>query len=120
MTQGRISQIAKEFGGWARFQKVLMALLKGLCNGANSSSVLDVETSWLAKTYLPLLAENPDNHSSVEIVKEVGALLLVYKHKMFCAILRETSIQTKATILGHLFRLLREELREEFTQMLLI
>jgi len=118
MTQGRISQIAKEFGGWARFQKVLMALLKGLCNGTNSPEVLDVETSWLAKTYLPLLAENPDNHSSVEIVKEIGALLLVYKHKMFCAILRETSIQTKATILGHLFRLFSEELREEFIEML--
>jgi hypothetical protein len=118
MTQGRISQIAKEFGGWARFQKVLMALLKGLCSGANSSDKLDVETSWLAKTYLPLLAENPDNHSSVEIVKEVGALLLVYRHKMFCAILNETPILTKATILGHLFRLLREELREEFIEML--
>jgi hypothetical protein len=118
MTQGRISQIAKEFGGWARFQKVLMALLKGLCNGTNSPEVLDVETSWLAKTYLPLLAENPDNHSSVEIVKEIGALLLVYKHKMFCAILNETSIQTKATILGHLFRLFSEELREEFIEML--
>lgn len=120
ITQGRISQIAKEFGGWARFQKVLMALLKGLCNGDNSPEVLEVETSWLAKTYLPLLAENPDDHSSVEIVKEVGALLLVYRHKMFCAILSETPIQTKATILGHLFRLFSEELREEFTEMLLI
>jgi len=118
ITQGRISQIAKEFGGWARFQKVLMALLKGLCNGDNSPEVLDVETSWVAKTYLPLLAENPDNHSSVEIVKEVGALLLVYRHKIFCAILKETPIQTKATILGHLFRLFSEELREEFTEML--
>ncbi|MGI2907952.1 hypothetical protein [Tolypothrix sp. VBCCA 56010] len=119
MTQGRISQIAKEFGGWTKFQKVLSALLEGLSNGDNATHVQDVETSWLAKTYLPLLAENPDNHSSVEIVKEIGALLLVYRHKMFCAILSEMSIQTKATILGHLFRLFSPELREEFTEMLL-
>ena len=119
MTQGRISQIASEFGGWAKFKTILFALLKGLSNGANATSVQDVETQWLAKTYLPLLAENPDNHPSVEIVKLVGALLLVYRHKMFCAILRETSIQTKATILGHLFRLFSPELREEFLEILL-
>ncbi|MGI8504643.1 MAG: hypothetical protein ACR2LR_26460, partial [Hassallia sp.] len=119
MTQGGISRIAKEFGGWTKFQNVLFALLEGLSNGDNATSVQDVETQWLAKTYLPLLAENPDNHSSVEIVKEVGALLLVYRHKMFCAILSETSIQTKATILGHLFRLFSPELREEFLEILI-
>ena len=119
MTQGRISQIASEFGGWAKFKTILFALLEGLSNGANATRVQDVEISWLAKTYLPLLAENPDNHSSVEIVKEIGALLLVYRHKMFCAILRETPIQTKATILGYLFRLFSPELREEFLEILL-
>jgi transcriptional regulator with XRE-family HTH domain len=95
VTQGRISQIVAEFGGWKSFKKILAVLL-GLYRGTNNFSSLSDEEQWLARNYLPGLLDQPPEVA----IQEVGLVIRAYGVSTFLRILAASTPQTQARLLA--------------------
>lgn len=104
ISQGRVSQIAKEVGGWAILKK-LLALLVKYPNGANNSAPPDVgeDILWWSQNYLPPIL---DDCTPVEVVAEVVYFVANYGIKAFeqaLALVDEgIKIRLTAAIASHL------------------
>ncbi len=98
LSQGRISQIAAQFGGWKLYKQLLVLLYKSLYRPTNISvdeaPPLDEEQLFVANTYLPLLgSEEP--FDSLPTLLQVAQ---TYGVKAFGQILSRTSSTTMAQL----------------------
>lgn len=110
VTQGRISQVAAKYGGWKAYKKLLAVVFNSIYRGANNSDPIDEEQEFIAKTYLPLAADE----SPPDAVQAVIDCLQVYGWRVFQAILAATSIETRGRLLAALVSGLPQGLQEEF------
>ena len=110
LTQGRISQIAAELGGWKVFKKILAVLLKSLYSTPNNLEPLSEDESWTAKTFLPLVFDEPPE----QILKEVANSLQIYGEQVFESILVAMPRELRPRLLGLLVGVLSPDLQQEF------
>jgi hypothetical protein len=110
VTQGRISQIAAKYGGWKAYKKILAVVFNSIYRGANSSETLDEEQEFIAKTYLPLAADE----SPPDAIQAVVDCIQVYGWRVFQAIIAATSLETRGRLLAALVSGLPQGLLEEF------
>jgi transcriptional regulator with XRE-family HTH domain len=111
VTQGRISQIASEVGGWKALKKILASLLEVLHRTTNIFEPLGEDELWMAQTFLPLAVTEDVS----EATKQVTFVAKVYGWKTFKAILTATPIKTKSQLLTLLVGLLPPLVQEEFS-----
>jgi hypothetical protein len=108
ITQGRLSQIAAEFGGWKVLRKILAALLDGFNSATNNFSGLSEEERWMAQTYLPLVVN--------EALSEIGIAVRAYGVKAFLRILQSCSQATQGRLLSRIFEVMPEGMRQELRE----
>lgn len=113
LTQGRISQIASEFGGWKALKKILAVLLSIPYSTAKDSKdaseqFTDSELEWMSKTYLPLVINEED---SVKVVSEVVQIISVCDFKQFQRILIMMPLPSQAKLLACILVVLPDWLR---------
>jgi hypothetical protein len=112
ITQGRLSQIAAEFGGWGVLRKILAALLDGFNSVTNNFSGLSEEERWLAETYLPLVV----NEAHSEALSDIGITVKAYGVKGFLRILESSPLPTQVRLLSRIFEAMPEGVRQELTE----
>lgn len=112
ITQGRLSQIAAEFGGWQVLRKILAALLDGFNSVTNNFLGLSEEERWLAQTYLPLVVD--ETHP--EALSEIGIALKAYGVKGFLRILEFSPLPTQIRLLSRIFEAMPEGVRQELRE----
>jgi hypothetical protein len=112
ITQGRLSQIAADFGGWGVLKKILAALLDGFNSVTNNLSGLSEEEKWLAQTYLPLIV----NETHSEVLSEIGIVVKAYGVKAFLRILGSCSLPTQVRLLSRIFEVMPEGVRQELRE----
>jgi len=105
INRSRIAQIAKEFGGWKQFRKLLVALIYKTIRSANN---LSEKEKWLAQTYLPLAIED-----GADPLKEGAFVVKTYGFKAFQRILEAIPLKTQNRCLTELLRLLPSEVVNE-------
>lgn len=110
LTQGRISQIASEVGGWKVFKKILAVLLRSLYSTPNNLEPLGEEESWIAKTFLPLVFDEPPE----QVLKEVVSLLQICGEQVFESILVAMPRELRPKLLSLLVGLLPPDVQQEF------
>jgi len=110
ITQGRLSQIATEFGGWNQLKRLLVALYKRLYSAANNRQddaiALEPDFFWIAQTYLPVLVNDwlkGDEPMTAESVMEV---IKVAGWTRFWGVIQEMPITAVAKFMGVLGGLL--------------
>jgi hypothetical protein len=108
ITQGRLSQIASEFGGWGVLKKLLAALLDGNNSATNNFSGLSEEERWMAQTYLPLVVN--------EALSEIGIAVKAYGVKGFLRILQSSPQATQVQLLSRIFEVMPEGMRQELRE----
>jgi hypothetical protein len=108
ITQGRLSQIAAEFGGWKVLKKILAALLDGFNSATNNFSSLSEEERWMAQTYLPLVVN--------EALSEIGIAVKAYGVKGFLRILQSSPQATQVQLLSRIFEVMPEGMRQELRE----
>jgi hypothetical protein len=108
ITQGRLSQIAAEFGGWGVLKKILAALLDGNNCATNNFSGLSEEERWMAQTYLPLVVN--------EALSEIGIAVKAYGVKGFLRILQSSPLSTQGRLLSRIFEVMPENMRQELRE----
>ncbi|WP_414588391.1 hypothetical protein [Scytonema sp. PCC 10023] len=114
ITQGRISQIGKEFGGWLIFKKLITELLSSFTNinfPASSQFVLD--KNWIREVYLPLLVRAGDIQPT-ETIREVFQLISVCGWQNFRKVIKSVAIDVKATLLKYLLSILPQDILSIF------
>ena len=105
ITQGRLSQIAVEFGGWGVLKKILASLLDGNNSTTNNFSGLSEEERWLAQTYLPLVVN--------EALSEIGIAVKAYGVNGFLRILQSCSFSTQVRLLSRIVEVMPEGVQQE-------
>jgi hypothetical protein len=108
INRSRIAQIAKEFGGWKQFRKLLVALITNSIRTANNLSEEEESLKSLAKTYLPIKIEE-----GADPLEEVSFLVKTYGSKAFQRILGAIPLKTQNRYLTELLRLLPNEVVNE-------
>jgi hypothetical protein len=111
ITQGRLSQIAAEFGGWGVLRKILAVLLDGFNSGTNNFSGLSEEERWLAQTYLPLVVN--------EALSEIGIAVKAYGVKGFLRIFESCSLPTQVRLLSRILEVMPEGVRQELREVVM-
>jgi hypothetical protein len=111
VSQGRIAQIAAEYGGWGEFKKLLGTLLGVTYRLPNNFPPLDEEQELIANTYLKAAAESDPPPEAVEAMFHTAQ---VYGWRVFEAILAATSPETRGRLLAALVSGLSPALRDEF------
>jgi hypothetical protein len=112
ITQGRLSQIAAEFGGWGVLRKILAALLDGFNSATNNFSGLSEEERWLAETYLPLVV----NETHSEALSEIGIAVRAYGVKGFLRILQFSPLPTQVRLLSRIFEVMPEGVQQDLRE----
>jgi hypothetical protein len=112
ITQGRLSQIASEVGGWQVLRKILATLLDGFNSVTNNFSGLSEEERWLAQTYLPLVVD--ETHP--EALSEIGIAVKAYGVKGFLRILQFSPLPTQVRLLSQIFEVMPEGVRQELRE----
>ncbi|MGI2906970.1 PriCT-2 domain-containing protein [Tolypothrix sp. VBCCA 56010] len=121
ITRSRIAQIAQDFGGWTQLRKLLVLLYRSLNSKINNSENVtppgeepDSTLLWMANEYLPLLAANPDDSPSAEVVENIFDIISVEGWKRFKVALQLTDRTSKMGVLAHLIALFPDQWWEEF------
>jgi hypothetical protein len=110
MTQGRISQIGKEFGGWSIFSKLITELLSSFLEAKTQNHTqFDEEERWVKDVYLPLLVHG-GNIQPVEAIKEVSQLISVYGWQTFRRFIQSVAIDVKTTLLEYLLLIIPQDI----------
>jgi len=105
INRSRIAQIAKDFGGWKVFRKMLVALIYKSLRTANN---LSEQEKWLAETYLPL-----EIQEGADPLKEGAFVVKNYGVKAFQTFLESVPLKTQNKWLTKLLRLLPSEVVNE-------
>ncbi|MEO0936309.1 MAG: hypothetical protein AAFY21_22095 [Cyanobacteria bacterium J06641_2] len=103
ITQGTVSKIASQFGGWSSLKKIFQTLLDSLYSDWNISDGADIPENTKEcipglSAYLPSLAA-----PEVSILEAVGALVEVLEvmgEKVFKAILANLDVTARGKLLG--------------------
>ncbi|MEC4818662.1 MAG: hypothetical protein SAK29_36115, partial [Scytonema sp. PMC 1069.18] len=116
MTQGRISQIGKQFGGWLVFTNLITELLSSFLE-PNQSDItqFDEDERWIKDVYLPLLV-HAGEIQPILAVKEVIELISVYGWQTFRKLLGSVAIDIKAILFEYLAGMIPEEIISIFRQ----
>lgn len=103
ITQGRISQIFQQLGGWSLWKKIISLLIESLNRTTNNFSQqlkdLTSEEEWLALEWLPaLVSEFLDEPERV--AKDIAAIVKNQGWKSWTRIMNAASAEVKAGILA--------------------
>ena len=103
ITQGTVSKIASQFGGWASLKKLFQTLLDSLYSDWNISDGTELDSE--EKEYVPGLIEYLPTLASpqISVLEAVGALVEVLEvmgKKVFRAILHNLDPATRGKLLG--------------------
>lgn len=113
--QERISQLAKEFGGWKQIVKLIENTLKGI-NCKNKSSKENFEDDeWIIQTYLPLIADDFENEP-IDAIKNLIEVASVYgwrKFQEFIATLVDETQQKFIEVIFYVYELINKSFIEE-------
>jgi hypothetical protein len=107
ISQPLIAKIASQFGGWKCLLKILLALLDPLNSASNNLESLTDEEKWLARTYLPLVLDDPPEDS----IEQIGSVIQVYGISAFLRILNAATPQFQARLLALVIQALPVGLR---------
>ncbi|MEO1183717.1 MAG: DNA primase, partial [Cyanobacteria bacterium J06636_27] len=108
ITQGTVSKIASQFGGWSSLKKIFQTLLDSLYSERNifdGEGLTDEEKDYIPglSEYLPSLAA-----PEVSVLEAVGALVEVLEvmgEKVFKTILANLDVTTRCKLLGKILPL---------------
>lgn len=117
ITQERVSQIAKQLGGWKALKELLVLLLTTNNNETYISSPPDDDLVWAAQHYLPLLVFNPDCLPPSQVIAQVLEIASVYGWEKFAAIIASQLPQLRASLLAYLIEVLPSELKTVFVSL---
>lgn len=96
-----ISKLAAQFvGGWRCLKMVIQYLVDLTYNRWNLVDSLPEDSEWIAKTYLPLVAQNP----SLQVAQELNTLLQTYGWQSWLRILSQTSQSLRLSLIVALFQ----------------
>jgi len=110
ITQGRISQIGKEFGGWSIFSRLITELLSSFLEAnTQNSPQLDEDERWIKDVYLPLLVHSGELQP-IEAMKQVFRLISVYGWQTFRKFIESVAIDVKAILLGDLLSVIPQDI----------
>ncbi|NJM74396.1 MAG: hypothetical protein HC862_32570 [Scytonema sp. RU_4_4] len=114
ITQGRVSQIGKEFGGWSIFSKLITELLSSFLETKTQNHIqFDEDERWVKDVYLPLLVHTGEIQP-IEAIKEVSQLISVYGWQTFRKFIQSVAIDVKTTLLEYLLLIIPQEILEIF------
>ncbi|PMB50512.1 hypothetical protein CEN40_01905 [Fischerella thermalis CCMEE 5205] len=114
ITQGRISQIGKEFGGWLIFSRIITELLSSFTNTKLQPNYqFDEDENWIRDVYLPLLVHTGEIQP-IEAVREVFKLISAYGWHTFRQILESVVIDVKANLLKYLLSVIPPDIASIF------
>lgn len=110
ITQGRISQICKDFGGWSIFKKLITELLSNFIKTHSQNNYkFDKEERWIKDVYLPLLFHIGEIQP-IETIQEVYQLISISGLQTFCQFIKSVAIDIKTTLLEYLFLFLPQDI----------
>ncbi|MBD1835369.1 hypothetical protein H6F61_22450 [Cyanobacteria bacterium FACHB-472] len=117
ITQGRVSQLMKEIGGWKVFQKLLKSLLNSSSSATNNLSELTEMEIEMAQNYLPSLINSApedvaDMDSAADKVKKVVEIADVFPDT-FDSILAALPLRAKSTLFNLLVWLMPGEIQHQ-------
>ncbi|MBD2007074.1 MULTISPECIES: hypothetical protein [Cyanophyceae] len=115
ISQGRVSQVMKELGGWRTFQKLLAALLDSFNSPTNNLSDLPEDEILMAKNYLPSVIDPPPedmagSDTPIDKVKKVVEIAKIF-HETFDSILAALPLESKSKLLNLLVCLMPGEVQ---------
>ncbi|MDF5729331.1 MAG: hypothetical protein PUP92_15255 [Rhizonema sp. PD38] len=114
ITQGRVSQLGKEFGGWSVFSRLITELLSSFLEANTQNHVQeDEDERWIKDVYLPLLV-HAGEIKPIEAIKEVSQLISTFGWQTFRQILCLTAIDVKAILLEHLLSVIPQDILSIF------
>lgn len=96
-----ISKLATQFsGGWKCLKKIIQSLVDLPYNRWNLIDSLPKDFEWVAKTFLPLVAQQP----SLEVAQELNSLLQIYGWRGWVQIFSQTTQSLRLNLIASLFR----------------
>jgi hypothetical protein len=114
ISQGRISQIGKQFGGWAIFSKLISELLSSfLATTTSNECEFHEDERWILDVYLPLLVYTGEIQP-VEAIKQVVELISVYGWQNFRKIIDSVALDVKSVLLEYLLSMIPPEIFSAF------
>jgi hypothetical protein len=116
-SQELISKIAKDFGGWKTFKKILLILL-GLYRGGNNLELpLTEDEEFLAKTYLPLVLDELESDAE-QVAREISTTAVSVGAEAFARIFRAVPLHDQARMLAAVLQTLPFIFQRELTALL--
>jgi hypothetical protein len=117
ITQGRVSQIGREFGGWLIFsQSITELLLSFLEVKTQNHTQFDEDERWIKDVYLPLLV-HADEIQPVEAIQAVSQLVSVYEWQTFRKFLASVAIDVKVILLKYLLSFIPPDIFSIFLEL---
>ncbi len=117
ITQGRVSQIGRLFGGWSIFAKLITELLSIFLESHESDiTQFDEDERWIKDVYLPLLV-HAGEIPKVEAVKEVIELVSVYGWETFRKILKSVALDIQVKIFEYVASMIPEDILSIFVRL---
>uniref|UniRef100_A0A0C1RPF3 Uncharacterized protein n=2 Tax=Tolypothrix TaxID=111782 RepID=A0A0C1RPF3_9CYAN len=117
ITQGRVSQIGKLFGGWSLFAKLITELLSNFLESHESDTTqFDEDERWIKDVYLPLLVRAGEI-PKVEAIKEVIELVSVYGWQTFRQILKSVALDIQVKIFEYVASMIPEDILSIFVRL---
>jgi hypothetical protein len=96
-----ISKLAAQFiGGWKCLKKVIQSLVDPPYNRSNLIDSIPEDFEWLAKTYLPLVVQQP----SLGVAQELNNLIQACGWQGWLQVLSQTSQALRLSLIAALFR----------------
>ncbi|AFZ15486.1 Bifunctional DNA primase/polymerase (plasmid) [Crinalium epipsammum PCC 9333] len=109
VTQGCVSKIAQDFGGWKELEKLLRLLLSKLYSVGNNSDEPDFDIKYMADKYLPLALDEPE----VDALAEVKIVAESFGWQGFEKIIELMPLKYKAKLLAVILNLLPSDVGDE-------
>lgn len=114
ITQGRISQIGKEFGGWSIFSRLITELLLSFLEANTQNNIqFDEDERWIKDVYLPLLV-HAGEIQPIEAINEVSQLISICGWQTFRQIVGLVAIDVKAILLKYLLSVIPQDILSIF------
>jgi hypothetical protein len=114
ITQGRVSQIGREFGGWSIFSKLITELLSSFLEANTQNHVqFDEDERWIKDVYLPLLV-HAGEIEPIEAIQEVSQLISIYGWQTFRQIVSLVTLDVKSILIKYLLSVIPQDILSVF------
>ena len=114
ITQGRVSQIGKEFGGWSIFSRLMTELLSSFLEANTQNNVqFNEDERWIKDVYLPLLVHTGEIQP-IEAIKEVAQLISTCGWQTFRQIVGLVAIDVKSILIKYLLSVIPQDILSIF------